>query len=140
MVTAGAAAVDSSVVVAGVLAGHPEHEPCRAVLRDRPLLPAHAAVEAYAVLTRLPAPLRQAPATAATLLRANFDGRVVDLGRRSVLGFVEDLAAWQLAGGAVYDALIGETARRAGATLVTRDARAAATYRAVGVRVELLEP
>jgi predicted nucleic acid-binding protein len=140
VVSPAAVAVDSSVVVAGVLAGHPAHAPCRAVLRDRPLLPAHAAIESYAVLTRLPAPLRQAPATAAELLRANFDGRVVDLGRRSVLGFLHDLAVGELAGGAAYDALIGETARRAGAALVTRDARAASTYRAVGVDVELLAP
>jgi predicted nucleic acid-binding protein len=140
VVTAEAVAVDSSVVVAGVLAGHPAHEPCRAVLRDRPLLPAHAAVESYAVLTRLPTPLRQAPATAATLLRANFDGRILDFGRRSVLGFIDDLVGRDVAGGAVYDALIGETARRAGARLVTRDARAAGAYRAVGVSVELLEP
>lgn len=133
-------AVDSSVVVAGLLAGHPAHDRCRAVLSAGPLLPAHAAIEAYSVLTRLPAPLRQSPATAATLLRANFEGRIVDLGRRSVLGFVDGLAGWRVAGGAVYDALIGETARRAEAKLVTRDLRATGTYRTVGVEVELLEP
>jgi len=36
-------------------------------------------------------------------------------------------------GGAVYDALIGLTAARHGAELVTRDVRAAATYEALAV-------
>lgn len=39
---------------------------------------------------------------------------------------------------AIYDALIAESARLAGATLVTADRRAAATYRVVGVEVEVL--
>ncbi len=40
---------------------------------------------------------------------------------------------------AVYDALIAESAVIAGATLVTADARAAETYRKVGVEVRLLD-
>jgi predicted nucleic acid-binding protein len=43
-----------------------------------------------------------------------------------------------LAGGAIYDALVAATAKRASASLLTRDRRAAPTYEAVGVRYELL--
>ena len=44
-------------------------------------------------------------------------------------------AAALLIGGAVYDALIAATAREAGATLLTLDARAVRTYRAVGADI-----
>lgn len=40
-----------------------------------------------------------------------------------------------VAGGAVYDALVGLAAVEHGATLATRDGRAAATYEAVGARI-----
>jgi predicted nucleic acid-binding protein len=38
-----------------------------------------------------------------------------------------------IAGGGVYDALVGATVRAAGATLLTFDRRAARTYEAMGV-------
>ena len=40
--------------------------------------------------------------------------------------------------GAVYDGLVALAARENGAVLVTRDARARATYEAVGTSVEIL--
>jgi len=43
-----------------------------------------------------------------------------------------------LIGGARYDALIAETAKRAGAQLLTRDRRALSTYEKIGVRYELV--
>ena len=46
---------------------------------------------------------------------------------------VQRLAGAGIAGGAVYDALIGLTAAQHGAELVTRDVRAAATYEALAV-------
>jgi predicted nucleic acid-binding protein len=42
-------------------------------------------------------------------------------------------------GGAVYDALVALTAKRAGATLVTADRRAASIYELVGVSFRRLE-
>lgn len=48
------------------------------------------------------------------------------------------MASAGIGGGAIYDALIAESARLAGATLVSADRRAAATYAAVGVEVEFL--
>jgi len=49
-----------------------------------------------------------------------------------------ELTAIGIAGGAVYDALVGASAREHGLALATRDRRALATYRALDVRVELL--
>lgn len=44
----------------------------------------------------------------------------------------------RITGGAVYDALVGFTAKLAGARLLSRDRRAERTYRAVGVDYELI--
>ena len=41
-------------------------------------------------------------------------------------------------GGEVYDALIAATAKSTGAVLLTRDRRAEATYRAIGVESRYL--
>lgn len=46
--------------------------------------------------------------------------------------------AARISGGAIYDALIAETAKRAGATLLTRDRRAVSTYERLAVRYELI--
>jgi hypothetical protein len=49
----------------------------------------------------------------------------------------EVLAPMGIAGGAVYDAVVGLAAKAAGLVLVTRDARALA-YRALGARIEVV--
>ncbi len=51
---------------------------------------------------------------------------------------VTELVAAGVAGGAVYDGLIGLAARRHGAELVSLDTRAARTYRRLRVRFRLL--
>jgi predicted nucleic acid-binding protein len=53
-------------------------------------------------------------------------------------GLLARLDTLGVAGGAVYDALVGETAREHGLALATRDLRALETYRALDTRVELL--
>jgi predicted nucleic acid-binding protein len=50
-----------------------------------------------------------------------------------------ELADRRIAGGSVYDALVGATAVEHGLTLVSRDHRALETYRALGVDVEFLD-
>jgi toxin FitB len=54
----------------------------------------------------------------------------------------QDFADWLpesgVVGGAVYDALVGWAARNADLPLITRDRRALATYRIVGVKVLLI--
>lgn len=50
------------------------------------------------------------------------------------------LARLGIAGGATYDGLVGLAARQRDVGLATRDARARATYEAIGVRVEVITP
>lgn len=50
-----------------------------------------------------------------------------------------ELGNLAVAGGAVYDALVGMCAKEHGLALTTRDRRALDTYRTLGVQVELLD-
>lgn len=131
-------AVDSSVVVAGFGAWHEQHGVAREVLADLPRLVAHAELESYSVLTRLPDPFRAAPALVAEFLRRLLPGPRLVLSGEDHDGLVERLAAWGVSGGAAFDALIGLTAAAAGRELLTLDARAMGTYRRCGVAARLL--
>jgi predicted nucleic acid-binding protein len=51
---------------------------------------------------------------------------------------VLELVQRDIRGGATYDALIGATVRAAGASLVTCDRRAVATYERLGLEFDLL--
>jgi len=125
-------AVDTSCMVAAVCAWHERHESAAAAVDrrlrrgDRLTVDAHALVEAYAVLTRLPAPHRLAPSDAWTLLKANFveNVDVISLGADVQVRLLGRLAAGGIGGGVVYDALIGECARQGkAATLLTFNVR-----------------
>ena len=90
------------------------------------LLAAHALVETYSVLTRLPAPLRLSSAAAERLIRQGYvqNGEVVALGADGYLRLLAELPASGIAGGRTYDAVIAATARAAGAeSLLTFNAR-----------------
>lgn len=139
MPTSGSAAppllVDTSVAVALVVADHEHHDATAASVGRRPLgLAGHAAFETFSVLTRLPPPARRTPATVARLLAANFpESRY--LGARDSDALLSGLAALGIAGGSVYDALVGAAARAHDLRLATRDRRAAEIYRALDVDV-----
>lgn len=129
---------DTSVVVAALSSWHDAHEVSReAVEERRPLLPAHVLLEAYSILTRI-AGHELAPAIALDILRASFPRRHPVLSAAGHAHLVEQLAAAGIAGGRVYDALVGATAKGAGATLLTRDRRAVPVYELVGSPYELL--
>jgi predicted nucleic acid-binding protein len=130
--------VDTSVAVALVVADHEHHDETFRKLRGRPLgLAGHAAFETFSVLTRLPPPARRTPATVARLLAGTFpESRF--LGARAAASLLAELATAGIAGGAVYDALVGAAATEHGLTLATRDRRALEVYRALDVDVELL--
>ena len=130
--------VDTSVAVALVVADHAQHRPTVEALGDRRLgLCGHAAFETFSVLTRLPAPARRTPAAVARLLSANFPHSRF-LGARAAAALLAQLGSSGIAGGSVYDALVGATAAEHGLTLATRDQRALDTYRSLAVRIELL--
>lgn len=130
--------VDTSAAVALLVADHEHHESTFRVLVDRLLgLSGHAAFETFSVLTRLPAPARRSPEVVTRLLATNFpENRYLSAGGAAAL--LSRMAGENLAGGAVYDALVGAAAAEHGLVLVTRDRRAVDTYRALGVEVEFL--
>jgi len=97
-------------------------------------LSGHALAETYSVLTRLPGDLRLAPAEAARLLVERFLEPLV-LGSEAAARLPEVLGRLGIAGGAVYDALVGLAAVEHDVELATRDVRARATYETVGARV-----
>lgn len=130
--------VDTSVAIPLLVASHSAHAEVAAWARTRVLvMVGHALAETYSVLTRLPGDARVAPGDAAVLIDASFaEFAAVDDSRLRAVH--RELAALGIAGGAVYDGLVGLAALSGGLTLATRDARAGATYEAIGVEVELL--
>jgi predicted nucleic acid-binding protein len=130
--------VDTSVAVALTVADHEHHEATLAALTGCQLgLAGHAAFETFSVLTRLPPPARRTAAAVARMLQANFVGsRFLEAVAAAAL--LESLPQLGVAGGAVYDALVGAAAREHSLPLATRDRRALATYRTLGVEVEFL--
>jgi predicted nucleic acid-binding protein len=130
--------VDTSVAVALTVADHEHHETTFRALGDRRLgLAGHAAFETFSVLTRLPPPARRTPAAVARLLAAGFPYNRF-LGVKAAAALLRDLHVLGIAGGAVYDALVGAAANEHGLVLATRDIRALETYRALNVRVDLV--
>ena len=129
---------DTSVAIPLVLASHDAHALVNRVLgRRRLYLAAHAAVETYAVLTRLPGDARLAAADAVALIKDRFVGTVGPAG--DPVDAVERLAAVGIAGGATYDGLVALAAlSRTDATLYSRDRRATATYNRLRVSFELI--
>jgi predicted nucleic acid-binding protein len=84
-----------------------------------------AAVEAYAVLTRLPAPHRMASTDAAALIEANFlSGEVVALPAEGYRDLLREAPSRSIAGGQTYDAVIVQCAHAASVdTLLTFNLR-----------------
>lgn len=131
-------AVDTSVVVPALLSWHVDHERCRSAMVGA-AIPAHALVESYSVMTRLPSPHRIEGHVAEELLSAWFEPpRIVLAPARLQREIVRRAATGGIEGGAVYDALVGLTAREHGQTLLTRDRRAVRTYEILAVDYELL--
>jgi predicted nucleic acid-binding protein len=130
--------LDTSAAVALSVEDHVHHTATVDALRGRRLgLAGHAAFETFSVLTRLPPPARRPAAAVVRLLSTNFPATrfLSSDGARAVLDALGD---GEIAGGAVYDALVGAAAREHRLVLATHDRRALDTYRVLGVEVELL--
>ena len=112
---------DTSCMIAAVCTWHEHHE--RAALEiemrlergERLFVVAHVLVEAYSVLTRLPAPYRLSPADAFTLVEENFikSARVITLEAHSYRAFLLHARDEDVHGGRIYDALIATGALKA---------------------------
>ena len=117
---------DTSCIVAAVSGWHEDHEAARGEIERRLsseeelVSAAPALIEAYAVLTRLPAPHRLAPPDALDIIEAGFIARrrVVALGHRDYVQLLRDSPARGVLGGRSYDAVIAECARLARATVL----------------------
>lgn len=130
-------APDTSILIAGFATWHEGHESAVRALNRGVEVIAHAAVETYSVLTRLPPPHRVAPAAVHAYLTQLISGDYLVLNSGSHRDLIDHLAEHNIIGGATYDALIGLTAKASGATLLTRDLRAVRTYERLQVRFEL---
>ena len=130
--------VDTSVAVAAFATWHELHEPARAAVDRGGRLPGPVALETYSVLTRLPAPHRVKPDLARDFLSRRFSEPCLAMAAERYESFVEGLPSRGIVGGAVYDALVATIAADSGATLVSCDRRAAATYERCDAVVEYL--
>jgi len=131
-------AADTSIVLAALLADHEAHHAAAQALSTCTTTIAHVALETYSVLTRLPPPHRADATTAAAMLAARLPAAHATLDASGYTKAPGQMAAAGVSGGAAYDGLIGLTALKHGLELVSRDARATRTYRALGVRFTLL--
>ena len=116
-------AADTSVVVAAFASWHEGHE---------------AALRALRRGVRLPPPHRAAAPVAESFLRERFPQAPLTLPGREYRALLRAMAPAEVAGGAIYDALVAATARYSAAVLLTRDRRAVAAYEKVGARYEMV--
>ncbi len=130
--------LDTSVAVAFLVGDHTQHDQVFDALADRDLgLAGHAAFETFSVLTRLPGASRLSPATAVEIIESNFP-HTRYLSPKASGRLLASFARRRIAGGSVYDALVGATAAEHGLPLATRDLRALGTYRQLDFDIELL--
>ena len=125
-------ALDTSCMIAAVCSWHEHHAAAATEIRrrlargERLTVAAHALAEAYAVLTRLPAPHRLSAADAWALVETNFVERrsVVTLDGPAYVALLQRLAKQGWGGGRTYDGVIAACARQSNAaTLLTFNRR-----------------
>jgi len=124
--------VDTNVIVAIALEGHPDHTVATGDLERRlragetMVVPAHVLVESYSVLTRIPAPFRIGPAdTVAFLEDLVSNATVTELQTDAYLPLLREASQARVTGGRIHDMLIAAVSVAAGAdvllTFNTRD-------------------
>jgi hypothetical protein len=127
------------VAVAAFASWHEAHAAASRALRPTAGIVAHAAIESYSVLTRLPPPHRASGDVVAEFLRRRFASRWIGLSVEDQRDILASFPSLGITGGATYDALIGAAAAREKATLLSCDERALIVYAAVGADVDLLQ-
>ena len=131
--------VDTSVIVRAVTTYEArEREQLQDVIAASPVSIAHVLAESYATLTRLPPPFRLSPRDSLTFLSSAFRDETLTLSSDGHLRIMQILAERGVAGGAIYDCVIAETAREHGATLISLDRRAGERYSMVGAAHQIL--
>ena len=118
--------LDTSCLIALLFNWHQSHSPTLAEYETRrrrkevPVIPAHALLESFSVMTRLPAGKGLYPGDARNLLAGNFAAaaEVPDLPGAICWETIEELTLRRIAGGIVYDAVIARSAHQAGARML----------------------
>ncbi|MGH8907447.1 MAG: PIN domain-containing protein, partial [Egibacteraceae bacterium] len=95
-------AADTSILIAAFASWHEGHAAALAALRGNVRLPAHAVVETYAVLTRLPPPHRTEGKAVAAFLSARFPAPPVVLDASEYVRLVEESSRHGITGGAIW--------------------------------------
>ena len=131
-------------MVAAVCAWHEHHTRATAAIgrrlrgRERMIVAAPALIEAYSVLTRLPAPYRLAPADAFAVLQNGFvrGAHLVALPATAYRVVLGNAPISGIAGGRIYDEVIGACCLRGRATtLLTFNVGHFESFRARGLDV-----
>src|SRR5487761_2424479 len=105
---------DTSVAVAVVVEDHEHHASTLRALGNRSVgLAGHAAFETFSVLTRLPSPSRRSPEAVVRLMSVNFPS-IKYLTPSAAEALLSRVASLGIAGGSVYDALVGAAAAESG--------------------------
>jgi Predicted nucleic acid-binding protein, contains PIN domain len=118
-----ATALDTSVIISGVLSWHEHHQAASAALlnllesRSEIVLPLHTLVESYSVMTRLPPPHRVSSRDAVDILEGSFRDRSTLIGLAGNEGWdlIKNLDHSSITGGMSYDGLILACAMKGGA-------------------------
>ncbi len=140
-------ALDTNVIIAGLLTWHEHHRPAAAAIQaafdsDKPVVvPIPALIEAWSVMTRLPLQLRLPPRAAWESLTLTFRGqaRLVGLGEREAWELLARLEQGGWIGKLAFDAHILMCAAEGGADeLLTFNRRD--FERLTGFGVEIVDP
>lgn len=130
--------LDTSAAVALIHERNPAHEELVDLTEGKTVgLAGHALFETYSVLTRLPGSARVTPSRAREIIERTFTASAPlqpDVAAHALATLTEA----GVAGGAVYDGLVGLAAKSAGIPLLSCDRRAAGTYAALRVDVRLV--
>ena len=138
-------AADATVTVAAVVGWHERHKEASAAIeaalaRKALMLPAPVLFESYAILTRLPAQHRLTHADAFHLLRSSFGtARLTGLRTRDTWSLIRRWSVVPVGGNDVYDAMLIDAAREAGAKVLLTFRRAE-LERIAGTGIEIVEP
>jgi predicted nucleic acid-binding protein len=106
--------LDTSVLVAAVVQSHESHASAFVVLdrvqneKDEGFISAHSAAEMYAVLTKLPPPMRHSPERALLSIEENVFKyfKVAALNAGDYTALIREAALAGIRGGTIYDAVL----------------------------------
>jgi predicted nucleic acid-binding protein len=114
---------DTSVLVAAFVSAHPKHTKCLPWLQKvkkkeiEGIISVHSLVEIYSILTKLPLSPRINPILALNLIKENIleDFELVSYGKKDYISLLDELSQGNIAGGASYDGLILNAAKKVSA-------------------------